>query len=201
MSDAQDRPATAPAVRVADSDREAVAELLRAAVTEGRLDLAELDERLSAAYAAKTRADLEPLTADLPAPDPAGPAPDAPPLELRTKSGTLKREGYWLVPERISTECTSGTIKLDFTEAECPYREVAIDAYAKSGSVVLVVPHGWWVNLDNATATSGTIANKLKGPPDPGAPVLRVSGQVTSGDIKARHPRRGFWAWLLRRPA
>ncbi|KIH99818.1 hypothetical protein LP52_05990 [Streptomonospora alba] len=189
-------------MRVADADREAAAERLREAVAEGRLELAELDERLSAVYAAKTRADLEPLTADLPAEPVAGRrSVETPPLVLETKSGRLKREGYWPVPEHITVECASGMIKLDFTAAECPYSEVAVEARAKSGSVVLVVPHGWWVNMDDTTASSGTVVNKVKGPPAPGAPVLRVSGEVKSGRIKARHPRRGFWAWLLRRPA
>ncbi len=201
MSDSQEKPAPpTPAVRVADSDREAVAEQLRQAVTEGRLDLAELDERLNVAYGAKTRSDLEPLTADLPDVAEQRSVSEAPPLDLQTKSGTIKRGGYWLVPRTIAAQCTSGTVKLDFTEAECPYREVTIDAHAKSGSVVLVVPHGWSVNLDNATATSGDVVNKLQGPPGPGKPVLRVSGRVTSGTIKARHPRSGFWARLLRLP-
>lgn len=203
MGDAQEKPASAaPALRVADADREAAAERLREAVAEGRLELAELDERLSAVYAAKTRADLEPLTADLPAePVAARRSAETPPLVLETKSGRLKREGYWRVPEQVTAECASGMIKLDFTAAACPHSEVAVEARATSGSVVLVVPHGWWVNMDDATASSGTVVNKVKGPPAPGAPVLRVSGEVKSGTIKARHPRRGFWAWLLRRPA
>lgn len=203
MSDAQKRPApSAPALRIADADRDAAAELLREAVAVGRLELAELDDRLAAVYAAKTRGDLEPLTADLVA-EPAAlrPAVETPPLVLETKSGSLSRKGYWLVPEQITAECASGSIKLDFTAAECPHREVTVEADVKSGSVVLVVPHGWWVNLDNTTVASGTVANKVKGPPAPGAPVLRVSGEVKSGTIKARHPRRSFWAWLLRRPA
>jgi hypothetical protein len=53
-------------VRVSDSEREEVATILRAAVTEGRLTLEEGDERLAQAYAAKFRDDLDPLTADLP---------------------------------------------------------------------------------------------------------------------------------------
>ncbi|MDT0300726.1 DUF1707 domain-containing protein [Streptomonospora wellingtoniae] len=203
MGDAQEGPApAAPALRIADADREAAAERLREAVAVGRLELAELDERLSAVYAAKTRADLDPLTADLPAePAAARPGVEAPPLTLETKSGMLKRDGYWQVPDRITAECTSGRIKLDFTAAECPHREVSVEAHAKSGSVVLVVPRGWWVNLDEATASSGTVVNKVKGPPASGAPGLRVSGEVRSGTIRARHPRRSFWAWLLRRPA
>ena len=39
---------------------------LNAAFAEGRLDVGELDERVAAAYAAKTLGELVPLTADLP---------------------------------------------------------------------------------------------------------------------------------------
>ena len=53
-------------LRVSDADRHRVGELLREAAGEGRLDIEELEERLEAAYAAKTYADLVPLTADLP---------------------------------------------------------------------------------------------------------------------------------------
>jgi hypothetical protein len=63
MTDADDA-----SMRASDADREAVAERLRHAVTEGRLDLAEYDERLQAAYAAVTLGDLSPLTRDLPEP-------------------------------------------------------------------------------------------------------------------------------------
>jgi Domain of unknown function (DUF1707)/2TM domain len=53
-------------LRVSDADREHLVERLRRAAGEGRLDLAELDERLTAAYAARTRGDLEALVRDLP---------------------------------------------------------------------------------------------------------------------------------------
>jgi hypothetical protein len=53
-------------LRTSDTEREQVAEILRAAMTEGRLTLEEGEERLTAAYAAKFRDELGPLTADLP---------------------------------------------------------------------------------------------------------------------------------------
>ncbi|GAB3656009.1 hypothetical protein GCM10027596_09700 [Nocardioides korecus] len=53
-------------LRISDADRHRVAEHLREAAGEGRLDLEELDERLEATYAARTYADLVPLTEDLP---------------------------------------------------------------------------------------------------------------------------------------
>jgi fatty acid desaturase len=54
-------------VRASDTEREQVAETLRTHAAAGRLDPDELDERLGRAFAARTRADLEPLVADLPA--------------------------------------------------------------------------------------------------------------------------------------
>ena len=196
MADSPADPEPTPSRRVGDADREAVALVLREAATEGRLDFTELEERLSAAYSAKTQADLDALTADLPAPQ----AVAAPPLTLRTKSGSLKRKGYWLVPSHITAECTSGRIKLDFTEAECPHREVTVQISARSGSVVLVVPKGWTVDLDQATATSGRVVNRMRGRREPGAPRIRVSGAVLSGTIKARPPHRSFRDWLFNRP-
>jgi Domain of unknown function (DUF1707) len=59
-------PAT-PGLRTSDAEREAVATRLRAAAGTGHLTIAEADERQAAAYAAVTREDLAPLTADLPA--------------------------------------------------------------------------------------------------------------------------------------
>jgi hypothetical protein len=53
-------------LRTSDTEREQVAEILRAAMAEGRLSLEEGEERLGAVYAAKFRDELAPLTADLP---------------------------------------------------------------------------------------------------------------------------------------
>jgi hypothetical protein len=58
--------ATDDPIRASDVDREAVVSTLREAYTAGRLTLDEFDERMAAAYAAKTWGDLRALTADLP---------------------------------------------------------------------------------------------------------------------------------------
>lgn len=68
-------------LRVADVDRERVAARLAQAHAEGRLTLAEYDERVRAAHGAVVVADLAPLTADLPgeaAPRPRRPARPSP---------------------------------------------------------------------------------------------------------------------------
>jgi uncharacterized protein DUF1707 len=53
-------------MRAADADRQVVADRLKTALDEGRLDLHEYDERLQQAYTAKTYGELEALLTDLP---------------------------------------------------------------------------------------------------------------------------------------
>src|SRR5215471_19188847 len=74
---------TQPAVREAqtrasDADRDAAASLLNEAFAEGRLSADEHDQRLSAAYAARSWQQLHELTVDLPAASGAATEPIAP---------------------------------------------------------------------------------------------------------------------------
>jgi len=55
-------------VRASDADRDTAAEMLSLSFAEGRLSAAEHDERVSAAYGARTLGELAGLTADLPGP-------------------------------------------------------------------------------------------------------------------------------------
>src|SRR5690349_7684130 len=114
----------AASMRVSDADRHDVAEVLRQAAGEGRLDLAELDERLEATYAAKTYADLVPITADLPATHGATqPAPSAPPRPLAGYDRSLalmsetSRSGPWRIGPEHTAVAVMGTITLDLREA------------------------------------------------------------------------------------
>jgi Domain of unknown function (DUF1707) len=59
-------PAQAPAQRASDADRDIAADILCAAVGDGRLTLGELDDRLGAALSARTTTELAALIADLP---------------------------------------------------------------------------------------------------------------------------------------
>jgi hypothetical protein len=54
-------------IRASDRERDSVVDVLRDAYTDGRLTLDEFEERMAAAYAAKTWTDLRQLTGDLPA--------------------------------------------------------------------------------------------------------------------------------------
>ncbi len=57
-----------PHLRASDADRAAVADVLGAHMSAGRLTVAEYDERLTRAYAARTYGELDELTTDLPVP-------------------------------------------------------------------------------------------------------------------------------------
>jgi hypothetical protein len=88
-----------PHLRAADSDRAAVAEALGRHMSAGRLTVAEYEERLAQAYAAKTYGELGELTADLPAltrpsaPAPAGPAPQQ--CSVPTPAEWGRHSGSW----------------------------------------------------------------------------------------------------------
>ena len=82
--------------RVGDADRNRAAELLREAHVAGYLTLEELDERLGTALAARTRGELERLTADLPPEWRAGQEPRRrPPSRQRP---AFPPELAWLLP-------------------------------------------------------------------------------------------------------
>jgi hypothetical protein len=81
-------------LRASDADRQAVVDRLRRAHDEGRLDLAEFDDRTRAAYAARTYAELAVVTSDLPAATasnvPPGQPSDRQPL---SRGSGIPREG------------------------------------------------------------------------------------------------------------
>ncbi|MDP9397088.1 MAG: DUF1707 domain-containing protein [Actinomycetota bacterium] len=85
-----------PRLRAADADRDATVERLRAAYGEGRLREQELEERLGAALAACTVAELAVLTRDLP---PASrPRPTRPPARRLRQAAW----GTWVLAVSIN---------------------------------------------------------------------------------------------------
>jgi hypothetical protein len=77
-------PTQAARLRASDVDRDTVVDILCAAVGDGRLTLAELEDRVAAALAACTLAELAALLADLPTRRcPAPPACPVAPLPTR----------------------------------------------------------------------------------------------------------------------
>jgi Domain of unknown function (DUF1707) len=86
---------TAAQMRASDADRDAVVAALSEHYQAGRLSTDELADRTGSALTARTYGDLSALTADLPGPVPAGPAPgaggrpDGPPSRVQVHRGGL----------------------------------------------------------------------------------------------------------------
>jgi len=95
------------ALRAGNAEREQIVQRLNMAFGEGRLDLAELEERVAQAYAAKTLGDLRPLTTDLP-PEvgrPAvAPAPPPAPLNRPATVQDLKQVALDLAASRLNAK-------------------------------------------------------------------------------------------------
>jgi hypothetical protein len=89
-------------LRTSDKEREQIAEILRAAMTEGRLTLEEGEERLGIVYAAKFRDELAPLTADLPGHGRQALA-DTPQARTATRRGLRRHAGFVAVVGLILT--------------------------------------------------------------------------------------------------
>jgi len=193
-------------LRASHMDRDRVVELLRVAAGDGRLTPAELDERLEKALTARTYSELAVLTTDLPAAPVAGGGaghvlPQAKDLvRIDCGSGSAKRDGQWVIPQRMEVHVTSGSVKLDLTQAIISSPELDLDADVRSGSLVIVTRPGIVVDADDVAVRSGSVGVKTHRRAD--VPVVlrvRVTGKVASGSFKARPPRRSFWQWLLRR--
>ena len=175
-------------LRISDADRHKVAELLRDAAAEGRLDLEELDERLEGTYAAKTYADLVPLTIDLPAHDEQQATTPVPRRETLPATvtydsslailGGCTRKGAWLVPPRHQAFALMGGVDIDLREATFAERETVIYANAVMAGVDITVDARTHVIIEGVGIMGAFEQGRDKVAPELTAdsPVVRVKG-------------------------
>ena len=196
-------------LRASDSDREKVAKLLHDAMAEGRLTLAELDERLQATYAAKTLADLVPLTEDLPVlgvqytigatGGPQSAASGLPDRVIGSSStgpsvsigimGGFDRKGPWVVPPVHTAFALMGGGELDLTEARFAEQETIIYAYAIMGGIGIKVPEDVTVHVEGFGLMGG-FDHRAAGDAGPGRPVVRIRGLAIMGGVDVKRPRK-----------
>ncbi|WP_031042718.1 DUF1707 SHOCT-like domain-containing protein [Streptomyces sp. NRRL F-5650] len=196
----------APELRASDADRERVAEVLRDALAEGRLDMTEFEERLDATYKARTYGELAPITRDLP----VGGAPAAPvaPRVSMTKepasgggwagritgaepSSTwavavmsgFQRKGRWTVPRRFTSFAFWGGGEIDLREADFSAGEVVLNCVAIMGGMQVIVPPGVEVIVRGIGVMGGFDHREEGVPGDPGAPRVVVTGFAFWGGV------------------
>jgi hypothetical protein len=188
-------------LRASDSDRERTAEILRDAAGEGRLGLDELDDRLSAVYAAKTYGELAPIVRDLPQPAgapamAAGPADPARFGAEPTSSGAVAimsgfdRSGRWTVPSLFRALAFMGGGEINMRDARFTTREVTIWVIAIMGGVGIIVPQDAEVHV-TGFGLMGAFDHLRTPPAAPGGPVIRIKGLAFWGGvgILRRSPR------------
>jgi hypothetical protein len=191
-------------LRVSDADRHRVGELLREAAGEGRLDIEELEERLEAAYAAKTYGDLVPLTADLPVSLPKGadlptppPTPSGPLTRYQTSiaiMGSTDRTGLWEVGPSHTAVAIMGGVTIDLRSARFSSRETVINAFAFWAGVDIYVNAGTRVVVEGIGVMGAFDQGRDRVAPQlaPDAPLVRVNGlALMAGITVTRKPMPG----------
>ncbi|WP_405671976.1 DUF1707 domain-containing protein [Streptomyces sp. NBC_01530] len=197
--------AAVPELRASDADRERVAEVLRDALAEGRLDMEEFEERLEATYKARTYGELTPITRDLPV---AGITPPSvasvslvkEPVPSGSWAGRVvggdgssswavavmsgfERKGRWTVPKRFNCFAFMGGGELDLREANFADHEVEINCVAIMGGMNVIVPPGVEVVVRGIGIMGGFDHREEGVPAEPGAPRVIVTGFAFWGGV------------------
>ncbi|WP_328496087.1 DUF1707 domain-containing protein [Streptomyces sp. NBC_00414] len=200
-------PGGLPELRASDADREQVAEVLRDALAEGRLDMAEFEERLEETYKARTYGELEPITRDLPASGVSAPAPAV--SMLKRSAGAVdtgdwssrivggegssrwgvaimsgfERRGHWTVPKRFNGFAFWGGGVIDLREANFADGEVVVNCVAVMGGLNVMVPPGVEVVVRGIGVMGGFDHSQEGVPGDRGAPRVVVTGFAFWGGV------------------
>ncbi|WP_314171879.1 DUF1707 SHOCT-like domain-containing protein [Streptomyces winkii] len=201
----KDAEAAAVSVRASDADRDRIADILREALAEGRLDAEEHSERIDVLYKAKTLGELEPLVRDLPAGRVRQEEPRAhvsaeyrPPAQTHASvhgdgakdnlvaifSGST-RKGRFRVPGKINAFACFGGIEIDLTEAVFERQHLQINATAIFGGIEIRVPENVTLRQKGAGIFGGFDVHTGESD-DPHAPVVLVEGAAVFGGVEAK---------------
>jgi hypothetical protein len=166
-------------LRAGDADRDRTIALLRDAAVAGRLTLDEFAGRVEQAELARTQAELEPLTADLPA---IGSAQA--PLRHRAIGSRLVRRGRWELAAQSTVLSIGATIVLDLGQATLHAASTELVVRNWFGTVTILVPRGVHVEVDGG----GAFGTREVDLPDTGpvadAPRLRIRTSGPGGTLR-----------------
>jgi uncharacterized protein DUF1707 len=192
----------APALRASDADRERTAERLRLAASEGRLSFEELDERLDAAYAARTGEELRRLLADvtvddaeepLPAPARGGaavrPGAGGTSWVVAVMSGQ-ERKGHWRLARRCTVLNVMGGSELDLNDVELAAEAVELTVVSIMGGGDIYVPEGMDVEVSEFALMGGNGVDLGARRRHPGAPRIHIRLVSIMGGTDVKRGRK-----------
>lgn len=168
-----------------NAERDATAQRLQVAFAEQRLTDDEFDHRIRAALTARTTAELDLLTADLPATSQLQIVTGRKPGRLAVAyKGSITRSGRWPVPKHLLFGVYKGGGRIDLRAAELTARVTTIRAIAYKSNTEIVVPPGVRIELGglgvSADADGQSDADIRSGAD---APVVRIKGIGYKGTI------------------
>jgi len=168
-----------------DDERDRAAARVREALATGRIEMAELDQRLAEIYHARTRAQLELAGRDLPEPGHR----DILVVDHRPTSrlalgifGGFKRQGEWVVPPRFTAWSIFGGGRLDLSEARFTSQETKVFSVALWGGTKIVVPDDVDVEV-RGLGLFGLFGKRGARRARPGAPRIVISGLAMWGAV------------------
>jgi hypothetical protein len=191
-----------PALRASDADRELIAERLRLAASEGRLTFEELDERLDAAYGARTHGELARLVADVALeeelPSPAAGRRSGVVVRpggggaswLVSVMGGHDRRGRWRVSPSLKVVNVMGGSDLDFNDAELAAQEIEITVVSVMGGADIRVPEDANVEISDFALMGGNGVEVGEPRPRPGAPTFRIRLISVMGGTDVKRGRK-----------
>jgi hypothetical protein len=182
-----------PALRIADSDREQTIAGLRDHCVAGRLTLDELSGRVAMVYEARTQADLDLVTQDLPALGPLAARPTLARSALRQATrwtvaclSSETRKGRWRLDEQTSALAIMGSCVLDLRQVALDAPDATITAISVLGSIEIIVPEGVEVDLTGFSFMGSKDCRTKDAAIHPGAPLLRVQAYTFMGSVMVR---------------
>ncbi|MEU7899918.1 DUF1707 domain-containing protein [Nonomuraea sp. NPDC049152] len=180
-------------VRASDEDRERAAERLQAAAAVGRIELAELDQRLTEVYGAKTQAELERAGRDLPEPGRTDTlvVNDAPSSRFAMSVfGWFTRKGQWVAPREFTSFSMFGGGEIDLRDARFTDHEIRVRVFALWGYTEVTVPDDVDVEVKGFGLFGGFDRSAVRR--KRGAPRIVVSGLALFGGVgtKAKAARK-----------
>lgn len=168
--------------RASDVEREQVVVRLRDASAEGRLTLEELADRTALAYTASSHAELVPLTADLPVPQP--PSRRKPVRWMGAVIGEVERRGRWRIRDRTHVVMGIGDCHLDLRMAELDGDDVTVTISQIIGDTTIVVPRHVDVELSGFFLIGDKSLTDSEEELPPAAPRVHVRAFGLIGDVK-----------------
>ena len=174
-------------LRASDEERERIAGELAEARVQGRITLDELSERLDLVYAARTRAELEPVIRDLPA---VGAPSRRPTRWIVSVLGSSSRTGRWRIERKTRAVALLGGCHLDLRRAEVEGQEATITSFSFLGGINITVPEGVDVELSGFSLIGGRNLELRDVPRKRGAPLIRVRAFAFLGGVNIETPKK-----------